>query len=282
MIIDMHTHLICAREDLREQVYCDLVSSGMDPKIWEYSEEEYCEGTRAADRAIVFGLRARKTGWEASNARVADFVRRHAEKYVYFAAIDPAEPDCAEQLRNEVSVHHAKGVKLGAIYQGVHPLDERYMPIYAFCEKNGLPIISHSAATFSSGVPLDYARPAHMDEVACRFPGLRLVIAHLGHPWEGEALAAIRKQECLYADLSALFYRPWQFYNSMMLAVEYGCTNKLLFGSDFPATTTEASVAGIRGVNRIVQGTTLPKVPVEIVESILERDALSALGIGRA
>ena len=170
-------------------------------------------------------------------------------------------------------------MKIGPVYQGVHPLDSRFYAIYEYCEQNGLPIMTHMATTFSSGVPLDYARPIHMDQVACDFPRLKIVLAHLGHPWEGETLAIIRKQENVYADLSALYYRPWQFYNAMRLAVEYNCCSKILFGSDFPATTTQSSIDGLRQMNQIIMASQLPVIPEATIESIIHRNAFAALNI---
>jgi hypothetical protein len=35
---------------------------------------------------------------------------------------------------------------------------------------------------------------------------------------EGETIAVIRRHPHVFADLSALYYRPWQFYNSMRLS----------------------------------------------------------------
>jgi predicted TIM-barrel fold metal-dependent hydrolase len=128
------------------------------------------------------------------------------------------------------------------------------------------------AATFSSGVPLDYARPCHMDKAACDFPKLKFILAHLGHPWEAETIAVIRRNENVYADISALYYRPWQFYNSMRLAVEYGCCHKLLFGSDYPATTTKNSIDGLRNINSIIKDSGLPPIPEDVTEAIINRD----------
>jgi predicted TIM-barrel fold metal-dependent hydrolase len=171
-----------------------------------------------------------------------------------------------------------QGVKLAPIYQGVHPLDPRYRHIYAYCQKHRLPILIHMATTFSSGTPLEYARPAHMDQVAIDFPDLKLVLAHLGHPWEGETLAVIRRNANEFADLSALYYRPWQFYNSMRLLVEYHAEHKVLFGSDFPFTTTGDSLRAIRNVNGILATSALPPVPGEVIEGIIRRDALAFNG----
>ena len=85
--------------------------------------------------------------------------------------------------------------------------------------------------------PLRYAHPLLMDEIAIRFPELRVVMAHMGHPWQRETIVTIRKHPHVYADVSALFYRPWSFYEGLRLATEWGALDKLLFGSDFPIAT---------------------------------------------
>jgi predicted TIM-barrel fold metal-dependent hydrolase len=210
---------------------------------------------------------------------VAEHVRRAAQRLVFFASVDPNREGYLDELQRCHAEAGCRGVKLGPIYQGLHPLDRRYYDVYRYCQQHGLPVMIHMATTFSSGVPLDYARPAHMDRVAVEFPELKIVLAHLGHPWEGEAIAAIRKQPNLFADVSALYYRPWQFYNAMRLLVEYGAEGKVLFGSDFPATTTGDSIDGLRDVNAVVAGSGLPTIPEEVIEGIIHRDALGLLGI---
>ena len=257
----------------------DLVRCGIDPRGYDFTEEDYLKATAEADRVVVFGIRAKKTGWQVDNDFVRDFVARHPEKYIYFASVDPMDGDYMEQLAVEQEIGHCRGVKLGPVYQGVHPQDPAYYKIYEYCEKHGLPIITHMATTFSSGVPLEYARPVHMDKVACDFPGLKIIMAHLGHPWIDECVAAVRHQPNLYADVSALYYRPWQFYQAMMSVTEYGVADKVFFGSDYPATTTADSIRGIRDVNKIVEGANLPKVPQEVINNILYKDSLAALGI---
>jgi predicted TIM-barrel fold metal-dependent hydrolase len=142
-----------------------------------------------------------------------------------------------------------------------------------------LPILFHAGTSFVSGTPLDYSRPIHFDAVAVDFPDLKMVLAHLGHPWEGETIATIRRHPNVYADLSALYYRPWQFYNSMRLLVEYRAEEKVLFGSDFPFTTTGDSLKGVRGLNAILAGSGLPAVPGDIIENIIHRNTLELLGL---
>ena len=278
MIIDMHTHFFKDSErDFGDQLWEDLKRGGIKREVWIYSEEDYTRGTKAADKVIAFGLKAKKTGWNAKNQDVFDFVSRRKDKYIYFASIDPYEDGFMHDLEYNHNILKCGGIKIGPIYQGVHPRDKKYYEIYDYCEKKSLPVITHMATTFSSGVPIDYARPYHMDQIACDFPKLKIVLAHLGHPWEAETVAIIRRNENVYADISALYYRPWQFYNSMRLAVEYNCAHKLLFGSDYPATTTENSINGIRNMNHIVKDNGLPKIPEEVTEGIINRNSLEIL-----
>src|SRR5262249_30629887 len=148
-----------------------------------------------------------------------------------------------------------------------------------YCARHRLPVLFHAGTSFVGGTLLDYSRPAHFDAVAVDFPELRMVLAHLGHPWEGETIAVIRRHPHVFADLSALYYRPWQFYNSMALLVEYGTEHKVLSGSDFPFTTTGDSLQGVRNINAVLAQSGLAPVPAEALEGIIHRDALSLLGL---
>jgi len=279
MIIDVHTHVFDPQTDFGPRLRADLARCGVEPGAWGNVRERHLATTQAADVAVVFGLQAAATGWHVPNDQVATHVRRAADRLIFFASVDPGQPDHLQELERCHQDLGCKGLKLAPIYQGVHPLDPRYRTIYAYCQKHGLPILIHMGTTFSSGTPLEYARPAHMDQVAIDFPDLKIVLAHLGHPWEGETIAAIRRNANLYADISALYYRPWQFYNSMRLLVEYHSEGKVLFGSDFPFTTTEQSLQGLRGLNAACGQSGLPAVPEKVIEEIIHRDTLGLLGL---
>jgi predicted TIM-barrel fold metal-dependent hydrolase len=256
-----------------------MARCGVDPAAWGDVGERHLETTRDADVAVVFGLQAQATGWNIPNDAVAAHVLRAPERLLFFAAVDPARVDCMEELERCHRDLGAVGVKLAPLYQGVHPCDPRCRDIYRYCEQHRLPVLFHAGTSFVGGTLLDYSRPAHFDAVAVDFPELRMVLAHLGHPWEGETIAVVRRHPHVFADLSALYYRPWQFYNSMRLLVEYRADTKVLFGSDFPFTTTGSSLAGVRGVNAILAQSGLPPVPAEVIEGIIHRDALALLGL---
>jgi predicted TIM-barrel fold metal-dependent hydrolase len=279
MIIDIHTHFFRPEIDFGPKLKADMIRCGIDASVWGDVGQRHLETTLKADVAIVFGLKASETDWNIPNEIVAAHVALAPERLLFFASIDPAKPGYMEELEKCHQELGAVGVKLAPLYQNVHPADERCYEIYRYCVKHGLPILFHAGTSFVSGTPLDYSRPIHFDAVAVDFPDLHIVLAHLGHPWEGETIAVIRRHANVYADLSALYYRPWQFYNSMRLLVEYGAQEKVFFGSDFPFTTTLDSLAGVRGINGILANSGLPPVPGEVIEGIINRDSLNLLGL---
>jgi predicted TIM-barrel fold metal-dependent hydrolase len=279
MIIDVHTHFFRPDRDFGPALRADIARCGVDATAWGDVGEQHLLTTRQADVAVVFGLRAVATGWNIPNEAVAAHVAKAPDRLLFFTAIDPLSPDFMAELERGHQDLGAVGVKLAPLYQGVHPLDPRYREIYRYCQQHRLPVLFHVGTSFVGGTLLDDSRPVHFDAVAVEFPELRMVLAHLGHPWEGETIAVIRRHPHVYADLSALYYRPWQFYNSMRLLVEYRCDHKVLFGSDYPFTTTGSSLDGVRGVNKILAQSGLPPIPAEVVEGIINRDSLSLLGL---
>jgi len=279
MIVDVHTHVFVADTDFGPKLKADLDRCKIDPSIWGNVTDRHLEDTKAADIAIVFGLQASATDWNIPNEFVANHVSKAADRMLFFVSIDPLQKDYMEQLEKFHQQYNAVGVKLSPLYQNIHPQDPKYYEIYTYCNKHGLPILFHAGTSFVSGTPLDYSRPIYFDKIAMDFPELKIVLAHLAHPWESEAIALIRRHRHVYCDVSALYYRPWQFYNSMRLLEEYKTHEKVLFGSDFPFTTTSDSIQGVRNLNHVVLGSGLPTVSSEIIEGIIHRDTLSCLGL---
>ena len=279
MIVDIHTHVFEAETDFGPKLKADMLRCGINPSVWGNVKEQHFKNTLVADVAVVFGLQASATGWNIPNEEVAAHVSKAKDRMLFFTSIDPLNPNYMEELEKSHKDLGAVGVKMAPIYQNVHPADPRCYNIYRYCVKYGLPILFHAGTSFTSGTPLDYSRPIHLDSVAVDFPDLRIILAHLGHPWETETISIIRRNPNVYADLSALYYRPWQFYNSMRLLVEYHADHKVFFGSDAPFTTTQDSLDGVRGVNSVIGKSGLPPIPEDVIDNIINRNSLELLGL---
>jgi len=225
------------------------------------------------EKAIIFTLRyGDSAGIDGDDETTAAAVARYPDKFVGFAAVDPRRPDYMELLRHAVEDLGLRGVKFGPIYNGVALSDPRMEPVYEYCIRHDLPLTMHMGTTFARNAPVDLGRAIHVEPVALRHPDLKMILAHMGHPWFEDCIAVVRKQPNVYAEVSALFYRPWQYYNILIACQEYKVTDKIFFGTDFPFSAVDESIEGLRGINRQVEGTALPRVSQETIDRILHSD----------
>lgn len=277
MIVDIHTHVWECPCHIGEQFLTDARAVGSGEIAVDL--DKHWQAMQPVDRAIVLGFRARHVGVLVPNEYVAGYVKQHPEKLIGFCSVDPHDDDVLEQLDYAVRTLALRGLKLGPIYQNMHPCDGRMKRLFQRAEEMQIPVLIHQGTTFCANVSLEIANPVLLQPIALEFPRLRLIIAHMGHPWIAETLVLIRKNRNFYADISALHYRPWQFYNALVTAMEYGVLDRLLFGSDYPFTTPAATIDALRNINRMVDGTNLPRLPLEKMTEMIHRDSLKLVGL---
>lgn len=289
MIVDVHTHTPTHRDTVPPEDRRAFDGWRTDRTVvTTNSWSEYDVAMAAADVSIVFNIAVddpeAAVGMpyrpEDTNTATVAFVANDPDRRMGFMSVNPTDKnvfDEADRCRELGLV----GVKLGPNYQNFDPLSQPALDFYAYCERHGLPILFHQGASPIRRAPLRYTYPLVTDEVALRFPELRIVMAHMGHPWGRETVVTIRKHPHVYADVSSIYLRPWVCYESLLAAVEWGAAHKLLLGSDFPIATTAEAIAGLHRVNDIVVGTAMPQVPTEIIDRIIHADALTALGLTR-
>lgn len=228
------------------------------------------QSMRGVNKAIIFTLRyGDSAGIEGDDETTAAAVSAYPGKFVGFAAVDPRRADYMDLLRHAVEDLGLRGVKFGPIYNGVPLSDPRLEPVYEYCTRHDLPLTLHMGTTFARNAPVELGRAIHVEPVAMRWPDLKIILAHMGHPWFEECIVVVRKQPNVYCEVSALFYRPWQYYNILVTAEEYRISDKIFFGTDYPFSTVEESIEGLRTVNRLVEGTSLPRVSNETIAQIL-------------
>ena len=294
MIIDVHSHtpqwrgaVPDARRKINPAWRPDRAVSSV------YNWDEYLRDQTPADISIVFGIAwspgestgGVNGGGEATdlpgnvNDKTAAFVKAHPDRLIGFMSLHPHDPRALDELERCRTDLNLRGIKLGANYQNFHPLESRALAIYDMAQRYGLPVLFHQGTSPVRSAPIRYAHPLLMDEVALRYPDLRIIMAHMGHPWTVDTAVVIRKHPHVYADISGLFYRAWGFYEAMIRAAEWHVLDKLLFASDYPVTTAAETVAALRNVNAIVSGTALPQVPEDALEAIIVRDSLQLLGL---
>ena len=296
MIVDVHSHTPQYKDPVpANQLVINQVWRPDRPVKATFSWHDYLHAQQPADKSIVFGIAwhpgqmsdnlsgqgAGDTSWYEGNVNdaTATFVNAYPERLIGFMSLHPYDVNCLDELERCRSELGLKGLKLGANYQNFDPLEPRALAIYERAQKYDLPILFHQGTSPVREAPIRLAHPLLMDEIAIRYPDLKIIMAHMGHPWQAETCVVIRKHPNLYADLSGNFYRPFSFWEQLVKASEWNVLPKVLFATDFPVATVQETIEALRHVNHLVEGTPLPRVPEDAIEQIIHRDALAMLGL---
>ncbi len=283
MIVDVHSHYFRYPDhfddNFRDQA--KRARAGVEVDLTVRYEEYRATCPDDVATTIVFGGKARLSGLWVEDQIVADYVALHPDRLIGFMALDPTQDGWQDEMHDGHQRLGLRGIKLMPMYAGFFPYDERLDPLWQYATKHQLPVLLHTGTTFVSQAPLEYTLPRHIDVVARRFPDVKIIMAHLGHPYEGECIAVIRKHDNVYADISALHYRPFQFYHSLMLVQEYGVWHKLLFGTDYPFTTVNATLQTLDQLSDMFAVSSAGRLNPEAIQKMIHRDTLGLLGLSR-
>jgi uncharacterized protein len=291
VIVDVHTHTPTHVDAIPPDERRSFDTWRNDrPVVTTTTWADYArtQAQAGVDVSIVFNIAVdepeRMTGLPYDPATLNDataaFVADDPRSRIGFMGLDPTKPDVLDEADRARDLGLV-GIKLGPNYSGFDPLSAEAHRVYDYAERHGLPILFHQGTSPIRDAPIRYAHPLLMDEIAIAHPELRVVMAHMGHPWPRETSVVIRKHPHVYADVSSLVLRPRLCWEALIEATEWGAAHKLLLGSDYPVVFADETIAGLRRVNDVVAGTGLPRVSGELVERIIHADALGALGLER-
>jgi uncharacterized protein len=171
-----------------------------------------------------------------SNDTIADYVQTYPTRFSGVATVNLEDPvGAVAELERAVKVLGFKALRILPWIWNRPPTDALYYPLYVKCIELDIPFctqVGHTGPLF----PSDVGRPIpYIDEIALRFPQLKIVGGHIGYPWTDEMIALCWKHPNVYIDTSAYvprFYPPQlvHFMNT------YG-KDKVLFGTNFPMLT---------------------------------------------
>lgn len=169
------------------------------------------------------------------NPWVADLARHAPERLIPFGGVDPHGDRPAEQVERlrdlgvrAIKLHppHQEFVA-NAYREGLAGLAE----IYGRAEELALPVMVHTGTSIFPGARNVYADPLPLDDVGVDFPGLTVILAHLGRPLFADAsFFLLRRHPRFYGDVSGIPPRGLLRYFPRLAEV----ADKLLWGTDWP------------------------------------------------
>ncbi|MGO9926688.1 MAG: amidohydrolase family protein [Mycobacterium sp.] len=256
-VIDMWAPLVpCAEiiDDLRagfptEQLQYLEVFTKRTVSAEQFSD--YAESLRQTDDRILDSLDAAGitlsliTGFDEKstcgvtfvhNDSVAALAERHPDRFLPFAGVDiMAGGSALDEFERWVLERGFQGLSLRPFMIGRPATDPAYLPFYAKCVELGVPLSIHTSANWTRTRPSDLGHPRHIDDVACRFPELTILMSHGGYPWVLEACLIAWKHPNVYLELAAhrpkYFTAPGAGWEPLMRFGQTTIRNKIIYGT---------------------------------------------------
>lgn len=258
MIIDAHVHPgFLSRFKLSEE---ELIYRQNMMGLYKTDEIEIDVWKAMAEAAgidklflLPLDLTATKGGCVGSNEEVAQLVSDYPDRFIGFASVDPYREDACEVLEKAFTDLKLEGLKLHPSKQQFFPNEGSMFRIYELCVKYDKPIIFHAGVSMEPGTLVKYAHPLVFEEVAVRFPKLRMCLAHFGWPWVKEVCMLMLKYRNVYTDTALLYFdNPKEFY-AQCFSVDMGphwidrsLRHQIMFGSDEPRLEQLRMIRAIR------------------------------------
>jgi len=245
-VIDIHTHTwsrdIISERD-RESRLVAAERLGVEPVLDSTIETlRKAMNESGIERAVILPIDSgfhqkmplsltEKTDWHAKEVQ-------DDPNIMTFVGLDPRRGDVGlKELERAVKEKGCRGWKMYPP-NGFYPDDKEFDPYYKLCADLDIPIIIHQGFT-PRHKHVKYARPVYVDRVAADFPDLKIVLAHVGYPWQDETLMIASKNPNVSVDVSG-----WQSFAATVPMKLYQMIadakilrvfpNRMHFGSDFP------------------------------------------------
>lgn len=279
MICDVDTRIWSARDDLGPVlagVLRRLTSDRLVPP--DASPDAHAAAMRPVARAFLLGARSRRLECRLPNDQVAAAVRARPDRLVGFAGIDPLTPEWRDEFDRAGDLG-LSGITVSPSLQGCPPTHAQAMRLWERCVDKGLPVIVSRPTPMPEQAVMECDRPTHWDEVLRTFPRLRVVFASFGTPYIEETLLLLAKFEHVYTHCGGSLRRPVDTHRWLTAALDAGVIEKVLFASGFPFETPMAALERLYGLCVQHQGGWPAPLSRRVVQSVAERDALTALGI---
>ncbi|NCQ31157.1 MAG: amidohydrolase family protein [Armatimonadetes bacterium] len=195
---------------------------------------------RGIDRMCLFGP-YRGDSVEAqreSTDFIAALQAEAPDRLFGLAWLEPALPGAADEVERAIADKGLRGIKM--IPNHWYPTDDLLVPVYERVQQLGVPIQFHSGILYGMQDSSRFCQPVYF-ETLVHFPKVRFSLAHISWPWCDECIAVFgrfranvrgRDDEAqMWIDTTRGTPPEWRL-DALRKAVAFGCTNRMLFGSD--------------------------------------------------
>jgi predicted TIM-barrel fold metal-dependent hydrolase len=190
-----------------------------------------------------------------------------------FVGVDPTALTPEENVEHLKEMAHrgARGIKLHPVVQKFEPTDPRMRPVFETCRELGLTVLSHTGSAKSGE---RFAQPSAFAGVLPDFPGLTVLLAHLGGgQWRqtvdlAKAFPSVVFDVCEIVEWTGAPNAPTS--EQLVRMIQEIGHERVMLGTDFPWYDLDHTVELVME---------LPVLNTEQKEAILGENAVRILGL---
>jgi hypothetical protein len=167
---------------------------------------------------------------------IAEAVEKYPGRLIGYARLDPwFDEDCIRTLEDAVLNLGMRGVKLHPAHYTLFPFGPLTVKLTRRATELGLPILFHSGDEVM-------CLPYQIDRLAAQCPEARIILAHIGGYFNGEAAIRVaERRENVWVDTSEM-----PFPQMVRKAVDRLGAEKVLFGTDAPCCDIKLEIMKVK------------------------------------
>lgn len=286
MLIDFHTHLWP-----HESLTADLINYFKSRDIWD---EQYSiltaerllkimDSNNIKSSVVLSAVLSPETDNSEifiMNQYVSRQISADRERLLGFFTINPFfKKEALKIMERSINELGLRGLKMHPSFQEILPNDRKLYTFYKKMEEYGLPVLFHSGSIGIKPYKDFYSNPSFIDEVACDFPDLTIIIGHAGKIWYEETAMLLRKHKNVYADISTNIGRSSSFSEHPMSWLLYkiktyaGRMDRLIFGSDYPLYMQSETIECLKKAVRLLNDRYSNFITDDDMEKIMYKNA---------
>jgi predicted TIM-barrel fold metal-dependent hydrolase len=258
MIIDLHTHVGPGLAQQKDTWRSPLKADSGDELVRLLDDA-------GIDRAVVFpplleGGEFVDLNYVQANAAVRNAVAEFPDRLIGFVRVDPnfgadAEAEATRNLEGGM-----RGMILHPDWECFYPNDSSVHHLMALMDRFRVPVAFHSGESDYYGM----SGPALFLQLAKRFPGVSIVLKHMGYRLAEDAIAVALERPNVYLETSG------NLCSNIAKAITRLGADRVVFGSDSPYHSPKVEMMKI---------TSLPMVSEADKRKVLGENLARLLGL---
>jgi len=219
LLIDIHHHYRPAEKNFVDVLLKNMEAAGVHKVCVFTSEPNYGE--------------QEEKGWKR-------IFKDYSDRIIGFGTINPGR--MPENKPEVVDEYYSKGFRGLKFIRPTRRYDhDDFLVYYEKAEKYGMPVLFHTGVVARKSVEeredlsSAHMRPVYLDRIARWCPRLKIIAAHMGDPWFGEAYNTSQKNPLLWLDISGkgIWLKAKAIREHLWIRLR---PEKLVFGLDEPSS----------------------------------------------